>query len=367
MAGLVYALYVLSASEAQILTMKNILITIIVANCLSCAPAKPVQVQFKNESKEAFSSLDLNLFGKTYHFTNLQSGGSTAYIAIDSIYRYHYAKAVTLIDTVVCQPIDFVGETAIKSGKHTLGLRIDTINGERTLVFTDPSLMTVSKKLYEGYTSPADVVDNLFVSVNNKDWNTSRTYYDANASIRDNRQAVLNADPIYFFKNLFEKEEVYKILISSAKSQDDYVHVQARMRKGSRSAEYPLCLVFKITNGKIVEQDTEPCLRDFPIPTATKYSSEHDAALLQGSLIEKDGCLSVKDLVLLWPYGYTAGWMGQQVVVKDEHGTVIARSGEIIKVSGGEVKNVRLLQPGEIDFKRSPCKGTGWVVGSVTK
>jgi hypothetical protein len=116
--------------------MKKI-VYIIFLGLSACNSQKGVAVKFKNESREIFNSLEVNIFGTVHKVSNLPVNASSPSFLVDSLYRYHYAKVITATDTMVFQPIDFVGETVIKRGRVTLGLRIDTINGERRLVFID--------------------------------------------------------------------------------------------------------------------------------------------------------------------------------------------------------------------------------------
>jgi hypothetical protein len=81
-------------------------------------------VTFKNDSKEDFKSLRVNIVGHEYRFDNIKSGSSTKPIKVEKAYRYCFAEAITSKDTIVCRPEDFVGEKLITSGKITMSLYI---------------------------------------------------------------------------------------------------------------------------------------------------------------------------------------------------------------------------------------------------
>src|SRR4029079_7462838 len=79
-----------------------------------------VYVIFKNGSKETFKSLHVKIRGQDYYFKDLKNGKSTKPINVEKTYRYCYAEVITKRDTLVFQPIDYVGETLHKSGRLTM-------------------------------------------------------------------------------------------------------------------------------------------------------------------------------------------------------------------------------------------------------
>lgn len=83
-----------------------------------------VAVVFKNTSQDDFKNLHIKIFGRDYYFNELKSGKTTKPIYVEKTYRYCFAEAITQKDTVVCQPIDFVGETLHRTGKVTMELYI---------------------------------------------------------------------------------------------------------------------------------------------------------------------------------------------------------------------------------------------------
>ncbi|TCC91588.1 hypothetical protein EZ428_07430 [Pedobacter frigiditerrae] len=116
--------------------MKNIcylmLLTIFLAACKKVNSTAGVTLSLTNNSKENFKSLTVNIRGQIFEFNNL-APSKTETISVKDTYRYFYAKVVTATDEIVAQPIDFVGEQLIKSGKVDVNLEIKTINGTRYL------------------------------------------------------------------------------------------------------------------------------------------------------------------------------------------------------------------------------------------
>jgi hypothetical protein len=116
--------------------MKNIcyliLITVFFAACKKDNNTAGVTLSLTNNSKENFKSLTVNIKGKIFEFNNL-APNKTETISVKDTYRYFYAKVVTATDEIVAQPIDFVGEKLIKSGKLDVNLEIKTNNGTRHL------------------------------------------------------------------------------------------------------------------------------------------------------------------------------------------------------------------------------------------
>ena len=85
---------------------------------------KEVGVVFKNESKEDFKELQVKILDKEFTFFNLKAGQKTKKVIVSKTYSYCYARAITLIDTVICQPIDYVGEKLYTHGSLVMNLYI---------------------------------------------------------------------------------------------------------------------------------------------------------------------------------------------------------------------------------------------------
>jgi hypothetical protein len=90
-----------------------------------------VRVIFRNDSKEDFKELQVNIIGQKFTFENLKAGEKTKPIKVLKSYRYCYAKAVTQNDTMICQPTDYVGEKLYTNGKLIMKLTIFSRKGEK--------------------------------------------------------------------------------------------------------------------------------------------------------------------------------------------------------------------------------------------
>ena len=116
--------------------MKNfyylMLLTVFLAACKKDNNTADVTVSLTNSSKENFKSLTVNIKGQIFEFNNL-APNQTETISVKETYRYFYAKVVTATDEIVAQPIDFVGEQLIESGKLDVNLEIKTTSGKRQL------------------------------------------------------------------------------------------------------------------------------------------------------------------------------------------------------------------------------------------
>jgi hypothetical protein len=82
-----------------------------------------VVVKFTNTSSEDFKSIDVRILGKEFALSDLKSGQSKA-IKVDKSYRYCIIKVVTLSDTLMLIPTDYVGEKLYTSGRLKMQLSI---------------------------------------------------------------------------------------------------------------------------------------------------------------------------------------------------------------------------------------------------
>lgn len=90
------------------------------------------------------------------------------------------------------------------------------------------------------------------------------------------------------------------------------------------------------------------------------------AALLEGRLVESDGCLQVvppeggPGYLMLWPADFGVQAEGDTIEILDGEGNVAARAGEAIQVGGGEV-------PGSAyeNLPLAECPGPYWAAGDL--
>lgn len=77
--------------------------------------------------------------GGSQVFENIAPGATTAYLPFDFIYSYAYLEAIVEGDTLVLQPIDYVGATAYDSGAYTYLVQIsgDTVPESISIEFKE--------------------------------------------------------------------------------------------------------------------------------------------------------------------------------------------------------------------------------------
>lgn len=94
-----------------------------------------VYIRIANSSPIDFHSVFLSFPNDEYTFGTLESGRSSHYQKFEEAYRYGYIEVRTQRETYVLQPIDYVGETPLRSGKYTfrLGLSEQYVTLETTV------------------------------------------------------------------------------------------------------------------------------------------------------------------------------------------------------------------------------------------
>ena len=93
------------------------------------------------------------------------------------------------------------------------------------------------------------------------------------------------------------------------------------------------------------------------------------AALLEGKLVEVNGCLRVggrEGSLVIWPDGFGAGMQDGKLVVLDASGLIVARVGDRVSMGGGEVSGEYVDGWDLIDPKPlAACPGPYWIAGEV--
>ena len=115
-----------------------------------------------------------------------------------------------------------------------------------------------------------------------------------------------------------------------------------------------------------------PC---FPVQKAGLDEMES----LGGGKLELDnGCLRMDKYLLIWPHGFSLRTEGEEILVIDDGGQVVARVGDKITVGGGEITDSSFNVPGktakefiEESIIGQPlpddCTGPYWIVGETVK
>lgn len=115
--------------------------------CLLCSCVRPVSpeeiegdgpiyLQVENISNKKLQSIRVATPGGDHEFGTLKKGEASAYKSYTLAYRYAYVEAVVGNDTLIYQPIDYVGETPLDDGKHTYAIDISGFGNNKDLLIT---------------------------------------------------------------------------------------------------------------------------------------------------------------------------------------------------------------------------------------
>ncbi len=82
-------------------------------------PMDELNIRIHNVSDVDFDWVIANFYNKEIDFGPISSGGFSAYHDIDLAYRYAYLKIIAGRDTLIWQPIDYVGETPLPPSAYS--------------------------------------------------------------------------------------------------------------------------------------------------------------------------------------------------------------------------------------------------------
>lgn len=104
------------------------LLLILLAGCP--APTEPehpedVRIRIANESAFPFERVNVLLPGVEEEYGPIAPGTASEYRAVEYAYRYAYIEVHLASDTLVLQPIDYVGESLLPNGRYTYALAVD--------------------------------------------------------------------------------------------------------------------------------------------------------------------------------------------------------------------------------------------------
>ena len=91
----------------------------------------PVEINIQNNSAIAFDQVVVSFPSQREDYGAVDSGGESPYRTIEKAYRYAYIEAHAGDETHIVQPIDYVGETLLETGRYTYAL--DLVDGELRL------------------------------------------------------------------------------------------------------------------------------------------------------------------------------------------------------------------------------------------
>ncbi len=81
-----------------------------------------VYIRIVNSSPVDFMSVYIRFPESEYTYESLESGRTSRYQEFEEAYRYGYIEVKAQRETYVLQPIDYVGESPLRSGKYTFTL-----------------------------------------------------------------------------------------------------------------------------------------------------------------------------------------------------------------------------------------------------
>ena len=81
-----------------------------------------VEVRVRNLSAVDFDSVLVRFPRDTHRYGRVEAGKSSSYAEVQEAYRYDYVEVWIGGEKHVLQPIDFVGESLLPSGRYTYGL-----------------------------------------------------------------------------------------------------------------------------------------------------------------------------------------------------------------------------------------------------
>lgn len=125
--------------------MKNILLLAGICLLSSCIrPVNPdelegegpIYLQVENISKKNFDQVRVITPGGAHEFGSLKKGEASVYKSYTLAYRYGYVEAIVGDDTLIIQPIDYVGETPLEDGQHTYALDVYGSRDSKSLNLT---------------------------------------------------------------------------------------------------------------------------------------------------------------------------------------------------------------------------------------
>ena len=95
-----------------------------------------VKIRIQNASSFAFERVDVVFPEDEVSYGSIRANGTSEYREVSKAYRYAYIEVEIAGAELVLQPIDYVGESLLGSGRYTYVLNV-TIEGQLTLEFRE--------------------------------------------------------------------------------------------------------------------------------------------------------------------------------------------------------------------------------------
>jgi antitoxin component of RelBE/YafQ-DinJ toxin-antitoxin module len=109
------------------------------------------------------------------------------------------------------------------------------------------------------------------------------------------------------------------------------------------------------------------------VPQLRMRSSAFMSALIEGTLVVKDGCLRVVNgegdsgHLVIWQTDYFVNNNAGVIEILDRDGDVVARVGETIRMGGGEISMTDELKRQLREPLSKQCAGPYWLMGDIVK
>ena len=95
--------------------------------CETIVSTTPVEVRVANASSQIMEEVLVAFPDDEVAYGDVGPGEATGYRTVSRAYRYAYVRTVVGGDTLVLQPIDYVGESLLAGGRYTY--RLDLFEG----------------------------------------------------------------------------------------------------------------------------------------------------------------------------------------------------------------------------------------------
>lgn len=99
---------------------------LLAAGCLGLVePTGPVDIRVANESGIDFDQVIVGFPDGQEAYGPVSAGERTDYRQVPKAYRYAYFEVHVESETLVAQPVDYVGETPLPPGRYTYAFDVD--------------------------------------------------------------------------------------------------------------------------------------------------------------------------------------------------------------------------------------------------
>ena len=95
-----------------------------------------VEIRIQNASSFPFERVDVVFPEDQISYGSIRANSASDYRDVSKAYRYAYIEVELGGEELVLQPIDYVGENLLRSGRYTYVLNV-TVEGQLTLEFRE--------------------------------------------------------------------------------------------------------------------------------------------------------------------------------------------------------------------------------------